>query len=165
VVAVDAFPVRAAVIVPAEKLLVASRATIVLAVLTAVAVVAVLATFPADEITAREESGSDVMDVARAILALPSKFTPVAVTAPVMEIALGVCSTEADEAFPVIVPDIGPLNCVAVIVPAVKFPDESRATMVLAMLALVAVVAVFATFPVEAIVANLVSAIAAPAPI
>src|SRR5204863_3001031 len=49
----------------------------------------------------------------------------------------------------------------AVIVPALKLPDASRSTIVLAVLLLVAVVAVFATLPAVDIVANLVSVIAA----
>ncbi len=49
----------------------------------------------------------------------------------------------------------------AVIVPAVKFPLASRATMAEAVLAFVAVVAELLTFPAVAIVASLVSTIAA----
>src|SRR5207244_6355333 len=49
----------------------------------------------------------------------------------------------------------------AVMVPAEKLPDASRATMALAVFALVAVVAELATLPAVEIVANLVSAIAA----
>ena len=49
----------------------------------------------------------------------------------------------------------------AVIVPAEKLPDESRATIALAVLALVAVVAEFATLPAVEMVANLLSVIAA----
>jgi hypothetical protein len=49
----------------------------------------------------------------------------------------------------------------AVIVPAVKLPEPSRATIADAVLALVAVVAELATFKAVEIVFNLVSAIAA----
>jgi len=49
----------------------------------------------------------------------------------------------------------------AVIVPAAKLPDESRATMSFAVFALVAVVAEFATLPAVEIVANFESVIAA----
>jgi hypothetical protein len=48
----------------------------------------------------------------------------------------------------------------AVIVPALKFPDASLATIALAVLALVAVVALLDTFPAVAIVAKYVSVIA-----
>jgi hypothetical protein len=47
----------------------------------------------------------------------------------------------------------------AVIVPAVKLPEESRATMALAVFEEVAVVAEFATLPAVEIVDNLLSAI------
>ena len=47
------------------------------------------------------------------------------------------------------------------IVPAEKFPDESRATIALGVFALVAVVAEFATLPAVEMVANLVSVIPA----
>ena len=50
----------------------------------------------------------------------------------------------------------------AVIVPALKLPLASRATMVDAVLALVAVVALLATLPAVLIVASLLSAMAAP---
>jgi hypothetical protein len=50
---------------------------------------------------------------------------------------------------------------VAVMVPAEKLPDESRATIALAVFALVAVVAEFATLPAVEIVANFESVIAA----
>jgi hypothetical protein len=79
-----------AVIVPAEKLPLASRATIALAVLVLVAVVALLATFPAVEMVASEESGREDMAVLREMAVDPSKLTPVAVTAPVREMARGV---------------------------------------------------------------------------
>ena len=47
-------------------------------------------TFPAVVIVASEESGSAAIAVFSAIAALPSKLTPVAVTAPVMEMARAV---------------------------------------------------------------------------
>ena len=53
-----------------------------------------------------------------------------------------------------------PLN-VAVMVPALKLPDESRVTIAFIVLLLVAVVAEFATLPAVAIVPNFVSVIAA----
>lgn len=51
----------------------------------------------------------------------------------------------------------------AVIVPAVKLPEPSRATIALAVFALVAVVALLLTLPAVLMVASLVSAIAADA--
>ncbi|EKE03842.1 MAG: hypothetical protein ACD_20C00143G0003 [uncultured bacterium] len=68
-------------------------------------------------------------------------------------------------AFPVTSPVKFPVTLplkFAVIVPALKFPELSRNTIVLAVLEFVAVVALFATFPVVDIVASLVSDIAAP---
>ena len=74
---------------------------------------------------------------------------------------------------PVTSPDNDPLKFVAivavvalplklaVIVPALKFPDASRATIAFAVFPLVAEVAEFKTLPDVAIVANFVSAIAA----
>ena len=58
-------------------------------------------------------------------------------------------------------PDSGPENPVAVIVPALKSPLASRATIALAVLAFVAVVAELLTLFAVAIVANLESAMAA----
>ena len=58
-------------------------------------------------------------------------------------------------------PDRGPENPVAVIVPALKSPLASRATIALAVLAFVAVVAELLTLFAVAIVANLESAMAA----
>lgn len=57
VVAEEAFPLSEAVIVPAEKLPEASRATMALGVAEAVAVVAEFATFPAEETVWSLESG------------------------------------------------------------------------------------------------------------
>jgi hypothetical protein len=129
------------------------------------AVVAELATFPLEEMMASEESGREAIAVVREMFDVPSKLTPVAVTAPERPIVRGVTSALAVEALPVIVPVIGPINWVAVIVLAVKSPEPSRATIALAVLVLVAVVAELATFPEEEMVASLVSAIAAAAPI
>ena len=58
--------------------------------------------------------------------------------------------------------DAAPVNA-AVMVPAVKFPEPSRATMALAVLALAAVVAELLTLPAVTIVASLVSTMAAEA--
>jgi hypothetical protein len=64
------------------------------------------------------------------------------------------------EAWPVTLPVTFPIK-LAVIVPAEKLPDESRATIALAVFALVAVVAEFATLPALEIVANFESVIPA----
>jgi len=58
--------------------------------------------------------------------------------------------------------DAAPVK-LAIIVPALKFPDASRATIAFAVLTLVAVVAELATLPAVEIVANLVSTIPADA--
>jgi hypothetical protein len=131
-------------------------------------VMALPLTFPAVETVARAESGRAAMAVFREMFALPSKFTPVAVTAPVNEIALGVAKVVAVVVFPTTGPVCVPAELpvrFAVIVPAEKFPEPSRATIVLITLALLAVVAELETFPAVAMVANFVSAIAADAPI
>jgi hypothetical protein len=98
--AVLAFPLKAAVIVPAEKLPLVSRDTIVLEVFALVAVVAVFATLPAVDIVDSFESGKAETTVFSDIAELPSKFTPVAVTSPTNEMALGVASFVAVSAFP-----------------------------------------------------------------
>jgi len=87
-----------------------------------------------------------VLTPGRLILADPSNETP--------PIVLAVCNAVAVVALP---------ERVAVIVPAVKLPDASRATIADAVFALVAVVAELDTFPVVEMVASLVSAIAAEA--
>lgn len=188
-VAVEAFPDSEAVIVPAEKLPLASLATIALAVFELDAVVAELLTLPAVEMvaslvsgmfacnladdidkdpSAAESTAPAVIEVAKATTPDPLKEIAGAVIGPVKEkflpvvsvaalpdvfwlpvvltpgksilaeplkltppIFLAVCSTVAVEALP--------LNA-AVIVPAVKFPLASRATIALAVFALDAVV-------------------------
>jgi hypothetical protein len=125
-------------------------------------VIALPLTFPAVEIVAREESGREAMAVVSAMGALPSKFTPVAVTAPVREMARGVAVLVAVSEFPTTAPVWVPA-VLAVIVPATKFPEASRATMALAVFRFVAVVALLATLPAVEIVANFVSTMAAAA--
>ena len=71
------------------------------------------------------------------MFAVPSNVVPL--------IVRPVCNAVAVEALP---------DSAAVIVPAVKFPDASRATMALAVLALAAVVALLDTFPAVLIVAR-----------
>ena len=66
---------------------------------------------------------------------------------------------------PVTFPASGPENPEAVIVPALKFPLASRATIAFAVLVFVAVVAELLTFPEDAMVANFESRIAAEAEI
>ena len=66
----------------------------------------------------------------------------------------------ADEALPVKLPVTLPLK-LAVIVPAAKLPEASRATIALVVLATVAVVALLLTLPALLIVASLLSAIVA----
>ena len=82
--------------------------------------------------------------------AVPSKFTPL--------IARGVASAVAVDAKVAV--DALPVSA-AVIVPAVKLPDASRATIAEAVFADAAVVAVFDTFDAVEIVASFVSTIAA----
>src|SRR5260221_4658058 len=67
-----------------------------------------------------------------------------------------------NDALPVTLPVTLPVKF-AVMVPAEKLPDASRATIAFAVLVLVAVVAEFATLPAVEIVANFVSTIAADA--
>ncbi len=75
-VAVEALPVKAAVTVPAAKLPEPSRATIALAVFTAVAVVALLLTFPPVEMAA-----SFVSAIAADALMSASTIAPSAILA------------------------------------------------------------------------------------
>ena len=82
--------------------------------------------------------------------AVPSKFTPL--------IARGVASAVAVDAKVAV--DALPVSA-AVIVPAVKLPDASRATIAEAVFADAAVVAEFDTFDAVEIVASFVSTIAA----
>ena len=94
---------------------------------------------------------------ATVIAAVPSKFTPL--------IARAVCNAVAVAALPVVLPE-DPLTFpvrFAVIVPAVKLPLASRATIALAVFAEVAVVAELLTFEAVEIVASLVSTMAADA--
>jgi hypothetical protein len=144
VVAVVALPLKFAVIVPAAKLPDASRFT---SVLTVSALVAAFAAVVAVATFAAVWPPTVLTTVALCVpvtspLNDPVKF--VAVVAVVAVVAL--------VAFPV---------KFAVIVPAEKLPDESRATIVLAVFPLVAVVAEFATNPDAVNVANLPLAIAA----
>ena len=113
VVAVVALPLNAAVIVPAEKLPEASRATMVDAVLAFVAL----------EVTVNVAA----LDWLAVNVCEPDKPVPdtFIVSVPLFTLAAVV----AVEAFP--------FNA-AVMVPAVKFPEASRATMVEAVLADVA---------------------------
>jgi hypothetical protein len=139
--AVLALPERAAVIVVAEKLPLASRATIALAVLALVAVVAELETLPAVESVASFVSTiaaaalMSAFTITPAAIAVgivmatePSKFCAVPVTSPLTLIALGVASLVAVAALPVQEaeePEALPVKF-AVIVPAEKLPEASR---------------------------------------
>src|SRR5579863_496229 len=134
----DALPVKFAVIVVALKLPDASRLTIALFVSALVAALA--STVPAATLAA---------------VWPPTKLTTVALCVPVTSPA------SEPEKLPALVAVVALPFKFAVIVPALKFPDASRNTMVLGLLALVAVVAELATLPAVEIVANLVSTIAA----
>jgi hypothetical protein len=134
------FPINVAVIVPATKLPDASRATIALAVFTAVAVVAVLSTLPAAVIVA---SIVFVMAFAPIVVA-----DCVPVTTPAK---LPVKLAAEPDTFPVTLP----INA-AVIVPAAKLPDASRATIVDGEFVDVAVVAALSTLPGVFMVASIV---------
>jgi len=215
----DAAPVKLAVIVPAEKLPELSRATIALAVLLLVAVVAELATLPAVEMVANlvstiaaagstsaftinelDNSPAELLCTTPAVVNA-SMVTPdalmficsaplisndntfaVAADKPVLVLPVnlsdgaaavpaGNCNAPVivspalstfNDAAPVTLPVTFPVK-LAVMVPAEKLPEASRATMAFAELVLVAVVAEFATLPAVLIVANLVSTIAAAA--
>ena len=85
---------------------------------------------------------------------------PVAVVTPVPPLATGSVPEKLVAVTPVN-PAPLPEKLVAVIVPALKFPDPSLNTIVFAVLEAVAVVAELDTFPAVAIVANLVSSISA----
>jgi hypothetical protein len=132
VVAVEALPERAAVIVPAEKFPLASLATIADAVFALVAVVAELDTFPAVEmvaslvsaIAAEELMSALTIDPAvipafKVMLPEPLNETAEAVTSPLIAISLAVARVVAVVAFP--------LNA-EVIVPELKLPLASRTT-------------------------------------
>jgi hypothetical protein len=131
VVAVVAFPLKAAVIVPAVKFPDASRATMVEAVFALVALDVTVNVELPDWLAVKE--------------AEPDR--PVPETAIVNVPLLTLAAVVAVVAFP--------LNA-AVIVPAVKFPEASRATMAEAVFALVAVVAALGI---------LVDAVNAPVPL
>jgi hypothetical protein len=147
-----AVPVKAAVIVPAVKFPLASRATIALAVFADVAVVAELLTFDAVEIVA-----SLVSTMPADALMSASTITPAAIA-----VALPTEVTSPVKLALVVTVDALPVK-EAVIVPALKFPDASRATMADAVFAFVAVVAELLTFKAVEIVASFVSTIAADA--
>jgi hypothetical protein len=138
IVAVLLITVSVILIKPAAKLPLASRLTIVLAVSRLVAAFAstvAAATFAAD--------------------CPPTVLTTVALCVPVTS-----PDNDPEKLVAVVAVVALPLK-LAVIVPAEKLPDESRATMSFAVFALVAVVAEFATLPAVLMVANLLSAIAA----
>jgi hypothetical protein len=122
VVTVEALPAKHAVIVPAEKFLLASRQTIVLALFNFVAVVAELATQFAVVICANLmfaiEPASIAFVTAPFAIVVTRLLAPVEVTLPVKA---GIVVTVV--ALPV---------KFAVIVPAEKLPSASRATIVLA---------------------------------
>ena len=209
VVAVVALPFKLAVIVPAEKLPDASRATIAFAVLALVAVVAEFATLPAVEIVANFVS---IIPAAAAISAftireldkLPEASlctipglvnADIEITPPeaifirskplVLNDKLSELADKPEVVLPVNTSDGNAVvpagNCkvpvivspvrntlseaaprrLAIIVPALKLPNASRATMVFAVLRFVAVVAELATLPAVEIVASLVSTIPA----
>ena len=90
----------------------------------------------------------------------PSNETPLIFLAVANLVAVAALPVTFPVTFPVRSPVTFP-DIVAVIVPALKFPLASLATMELAVFALVAVVALFDTLPAVAIVASFVSAIAA----
>ncbi len=209
VVAVVALPLKFAVIVLAEKLPEASRATIVLAVLRLVAVVAALATLPGVLIVASFESTIAAAESISALTineldklpeaslcttpAVPNVLIdtvppadifirsnpvvlndklPAFVDKPV--VVLPVNANDGNAVVPagncnapvIVSPDLRTFNeaapvKLALIVPAEKLPEPSRATIALAVFALVAVVAELATLPAVLMVASLVSTIAA----
>lgn len=137
------------VIDPAEKLPEAFRATMVLAVLALVAVVAELETFPAVEMVA-----SLVSAMAAEALMSASTITPEAI-----EVALPTEVTSPVRLALVVTVEALPVR-LAVMVPAEKFPLASRATMALAVLALVAVVRALARVPEAMFEAFVVSVVA-----
>jgi hypothetical protein len=160
-VAVVALPLRAAVTVPALKLPDASLATIALAVLVFVAVVAELDTFPAvaivasfvsaiaaEALTSASTIDPAVIPAEIVMFAPPLNDVAVPVTSPLIAIVLAVCKVVAVVAFP---------ERAAVTVPAVKLPLASLATIALAVFVFVAVVAEFETLSAVDIVASLLS--------
>src|SRR5204863_190066 len=125
-------------IAPAEKLPDALRLTIAFAVLALVAALA-----------------RTVAAATFAALCPPIKLTTVAPCVPVTS-----PDNDPEKLVAVVAVVALPVKF-AVIVPAEKLPDASRATIALAVFALIAVVAELATFPAVLIVANFVSTIAA----
>jgi hypothetical protein len=97
------------------------------------------------------------LTIALAVLALTALLTTVAPCVPVTS-----PDNEPEKLVAVVAVVALPLKF-AVIVPAEKLPDASRATMAFAVFALVAVVAELATLPVVEIVASFVSTIPADA--
>jgi len=123
---------------PAAKLPLASRFTIVLAVLRFVAAFA-----------------RTVAAATFAAVCPPTVLTTVAPCVPVTS------PLNDPEKLVAVVAVVAFPDKFAVMVPAAKLPELSRSTIVLGVLVLVAVVAEFATLPAVEIVANLVSTIAA----
>ena len=145
-----ALPVKLAVIVPALKLPLASRATIAFTVFAFVAVVAELLTLLAVLIVDKFVSAIEPANIAFVTFAAPIVVAlPTDVTSPV-KFAL------------VVTFDAVPVK-VAVIVPAAKLPLPSLATIVETVFTFVAVVAELLTLPPVLIVASFVSTIAAEA--
>ena len=84
---------------------------------------------------------------------------------PTVPLTLSAVPETLPVTLPVTFPASGPENPEAVIVPALKFPLASRATIAFAVLVFVAEVAELLTFPEDAMVANFESRIAAEAEI
>jgi hypothetical protein len=134
---------------PAAKLPEASRATMALAVLALSAVVAELLTLPAVEMVASLVS-TMAADALMSALTIAPVAIDVALPTEVMSpVRLALVVT-------VVAVLALPFN-VAVIVPAEKLPDPSRATMADKVFKFVAVVAELLTLPAVLIVASLVS--------
>ena len=96
----------------------------------------------------------------RPVVVLPVKLRLGAAAVPAANCRLPVMVSPVVSTFNEALPVTVPVRF-AVIVPAEKLPDASRATIVLAVFVFVAVVAEFATLPAVLIVASLVSTIAA----
>ena len=123
----DALPVKAAVIVPAEKLPEASRATIADAVFALVAVVAELLTFDAVEIVASLVSTMPAEALMSSLTITPEAIDvafPTEVTSPVKLAFVVTLPAVKPEAVPVI---FVPTNDAGV-PSAVAFPEASRLT-------------------------------------
>ena len=146
-VAEEAAPLKVAVIVPALKLPEASRATTLLAVLVVVASTANVRAVDPLKVPplVRYVPAVKAAAVAFAVVAVVANVAKVARVALVAEPALvalvavvAKVALVADEAkVALVAEDAAPLK-VAVIVPALKLPEASRATMVLAVFRLVA---------------------------